>query len=550
MSTNHEAQSKVVVASTGFVLLILSAGQFLMTLDSTVMNVSIAQVANDLHTTVSGIQTAITLYTLVMASLMITGSKIGSLVGRRRAFSIGLVVYGIGSAITAVAPNLPVLILGWSFFEGVGAALIMPAIVALVAGNFSVEKRPAAYGSIAAAGAIAVAVGPLLGGAVTTFASWRWVFLGEVVVVIVILLFSRKIQDAPVEHRTSFDALGALLSIIGLALFVLGVLQSGSWGWIHPKQGQPSLLGVSPVLWMMAGGLLVLALFFLYQEWRVRRELEPLVSPELFKNRQVVGGLTMFFFQYLSQAGVFFTIPLFLSVVLELSALQTGLRLVPLSIALLLAAILIPRVAPRVGPRRIVRCGLLLMILGTGILIVGVSPNANAGVVAIPMVLMGLGIGALASQLGAVTVSAVPESKATDIGGLQNTAMNLGASLGTALAGAVLIANLTSGLIGGITQNPAASTEIKSVATTTLTGNVAFISDSQLATALNKTTLSSTDKAAVTEANTSARVAALDGALGVILILEMFAFFFTGLLPRRPLSTVKNSAVGESSERK
>jgi len=275
-----------------------------------------------------------------------------------------------------------------------------------------------------------------------------------------------------------------------------------------------------------------------------------LVSPELFKNRQVVGGLTMFFFQYLSQAGVFFTIPLFLSVVLELSALQTGLRLVPLSIALLLAAILIPRVAPRVGPRRIVRCGLLLMILGTGILIVGVSPNANAGVVAIPMVLMGLGIGALASQLGAVTVSAVPESKATDIGGLQNTAMNLGASLGTALAGAVLIANLTSGLIGGITQNPAASTEIKSAATTTLTGNVAFISDSQLATALNKTTLSSTDKAAVTEANTSARVAALDGALGVILILEMFAFFFTGLLPRRPLSTVNNSAVGESSERK
>ena len=195
-----EPTSKQAAKATA-VLVVLAAGQFLMTLDSTVMNVSISQVAKDLGTTVTGIQTAITLYTLVMASLMITGGKVGSLIGRRKAFSIGLVIYGAGSLVTALSPSLPVLIFGWSLLEGIGAALIMPAIVALVASNFAVKERSKAYGLIAASGAIAVAVGPLLGGAVTTFASWRWVFVGEVVVVIVILIASRRIADAPVTGQ-------------------------------------------------------------------------------------------------------------------------------------------------------------------------------------------------------------------------------------------------------------------------------------------------------------------------------------------------------------
>src|SRR4051812_22583540 len=175
-------------AGASVVLLSLASGQFLMTLDSSVMNVSIAQVAKDVGTTVTGIQTAITLYTLVMATLMITGGKIGSMIGRRRAFAIGLVIYGAGSLTTSLAPSLGVLILGWSFLEGVGAALIMPAIVALVASNFPAEQRPRAYGLVASAGAIAVAAGPLIGGAVTTYLTWRLVFAGEVLIVAAILL--------------------------------------------------------------------------------------------------------------------------------------------------------------------------------------------------------------------------------------------------------------------------------------------------------------------------------------------------------------------------
>src|SRR6266567_2354979 len=232
-------------SGTTLVLLTLAAGQFLMTLDSSVMNVSIATVAKDVGTTVTGIQGAITAYTLVMAALMITGAKIGAIIGRKRAFSIGCVIYGAGSFTTSIAPNLPVLLLGWSFLEGVGAALILPAIVALVAGNFAAPKRPAAYGVVAAAGAVAVAVGPLIGGFCTTYFSWRWVFAGEVVIVLGILVLARKIADAPVTERPKLDLVGAALSALGLGLFVFGVLRSGEWGWIQPRSGGPSWAGLS-----------------------------------------------------------------------------------------------------------------------------------------------------------------------------------------------------------------------------------------------------------------------------------------------------------------
>src|SRR6476659_564741 len=221
MTTSPTMSGKAPTAASGtqIVLLTLAAGQFLMTLDSSVMNVSIATVAKDVGTTVTGIQGAITAYTLVMAAPMITGGKIGGMIGRKRAFAIGCVIYGAGSLTTSLAPNLPVLLFGWSFLEGVGAALILPAIVALVAGNFPTERRPAAYGLVAAAGAVAVAVGPLIGGFATTYFSWRWVFAGEVVLVVAILLLARRVQDAPPERRVKFDVVGSVLSAAGLAMF-------------------------------------------------------------------------------------------------------------------------------------------------------------------------------------------------------------------------------------------------------------------------------------------------------------------------------------------
>jgi MFS family permease len=513
------------------VLLTLAAGQFLMTLDSSVMNVSIATVAKDVGTTVTGIQGAITAYTLVMAALMITGAKVGALIGRKRAFAIGCVVYGCGSFTTALAPNLPVLLFGWSFLEGVGAALILPAIVALVAGNFPTERRPAAYGMVAAAGAIAVAVGPLVGGFCTTYFSWRWVFAGEVVVVLAILVLTRRIADAPVGERSRLDIVGTVLSAAGLGALVFGVLRSSEWGWIHPKPDGPSWANLSPTLWLILIGLFVI---WLFSRWEARvqaRGGEPLVKPGLLRNRQLSGGLLMFFFQYLAQAGLFFVVPLFLSVCLGLSALATGARLLPLSITLLVAAVGVPRLFPEVSPRLVVRSGLLALFAGTIVLLAGLDKDAGPEIVLVPMLLIGLGIGALASQLGSVTVSAVPDDDAPEVGGVQNTMTNLGASMGTALAGSVMIAAVASSFLANIQQNPAIPDRVKSDAQVKLAGGVPFVSDADLEAALDDAHVPRRTSDAALDAYRDARIDGLRTALAILAVLVLVALFYAQRIP-------------------
>jgi MFS family permease len=529
--TTGEATSSTRASGSMLVLLTLASGQFLMTLDSSVMNVSIATVAKDVGTTVTGIQGAITAYTLVMAALMITGAKIGALIGRKRAFAIGCVIYGCGSFTTSISQSLPVLLFGWSFLEGVGAALILPAIVALVAGNFAPERRPAAYGLVAAAGAVAVAVGPLIGGFCTTYFSWRWVFAGEVVLVAVILLLTRRIADAPAEKRPQLDWVGAVLSALGLSLLVFGVLRSGEWGWIEPKAGAPSWAGLSPTVWLIIGGLFVIWVFFRWQARRVSRHEEPLIRPAMLRNEQLTGGLTMFFFQYLVQAGFFFVVPLFLSVCLGLSAIETGVRLLPLSVTLLAGAIGIPRLFPNVSPRLVVRCGLLSLLAGTLVLLGGLDRDAGAEIVFVPMLLIGLGIGALASQLGAVTVSAVPDDESSEVGGIQNTMTNLGASLGTALAGSLLIATLTSSFLVNIEQSPAIPESVKAQAQVELAGGIPFISDADLEAALDEAQVGPETTDAALDAYADARLDGLRAALAILAVLAVVALFLAQRIP-------------------
>ena len=520
-------------AATGVVLLTLASGQFLMTLDSSVMNVSIAQVAKDVGTTVTGIQTAITLYTLVMATLMITGGKIGTMIGRRKAFAIGCVIYGCGSLTTALAPNLTVLIIGWSFLEGVGAALIMPAIVALVASNFPPAERPRAYGLVASAGAIAVAAGPLVGGACTTYLTWRVVFAGEVVIVLVILVLTRRIQDTAARVPVRLDVVGALLSAAGLGLAVYGVLRSGEWGWVTPKPDAPDIAGLSMTVWLVLVGLVVVRLFFQWEEHCKKVGREPLVDTDLFKNAQLTGGLTMFFFQFLLQAGLFFTVPLFLSVALGLSAVETGVRLLPLSITLLAAAVGVPKLWPEASPRRVVTWGLAALLAGIVSLAAAMELGAGPEVVTVPMLLAGLGVGALASQLGAVTVSAVEDRLSGEVGGLQNTATNLGASLGTALAGSVLIGGLTASFLSGVQQNPDVPDQVADSAQVELAGGIPFISDADLEQALDDAGVPGETAQAVVDDNEAARLAGLQVSLAVLALLAALALFLTRLLPTR-----------------
>ena len=376
-----------------------------------------------------------------------------------------------------------------------------------------------------------MAVGPLIGGFFTTYFSWRWVFAGEVVIVLAILLLTRRIADAPVEKRPKLDYVGAVLSALGLALLVFGVLRSSEWGWIQPKPGGPEWAGLSPTVWLVLAGLFVIWLFFRWQARVESRGGEPLVRPAMLQNKQLSGGLVMFFFQYLAQAGLFFVVPLYLSVCLGLTALETGARLLPLSVTLLIAAIGIPKLLPDVSPRLVVRSGLLALLAGTVVLLGALEPDSGPEIVFVPMLLIGLGIGALASQLGAVTVSAVPDDESPEVGGVQNTMTNLGASMGTALAGSIMIAAVASAFLVNIEQSSAIPERVKSQAQVELAGGVPFISDADLEAALDDARVSRRTTEATLEAYGDARLEGLRAALAILAVLIVLALFFAQRIP-------------------
>ncbi len=520
------------VSGTRIVLMTLAVGQFVMALDTTVMNTAIATVAKDVGTTVTGIQTAITLYTLVMASLMITGGKIGQIVGRKRAFAIGCVIYACGSLTTALSPNLTVLIIGWSFLEGIGAVLIMPAIVALVATNFGKSERPRAYGLVAAAGAIACALGPVIGGAFTTYASWRWVFAGEVLIVLVILLLARRMKDTPAGQGVRLDLVGTALSAAGLGLIVLGILKSGSWGFVQPKPDAPEWLGLSPVIWMMLAGGVILGLFLVWENHRLERGQGALINPAMLRNLQLRNGVMSFLFLFLVQAGIFFVVPLFLSVALGLTAVATGVRLLPLSLTLLLFAVGVPKLLPNANPQRVIRIGFVVMFAGLVLLVALLDYGAGPEIVTWPLLLAGTGIGAIASQLGAVTVSSVPDEQAGEVGGLQNTGTQLGASIGTALAGAVLISALTASFLTGVENNPRVPDRVASQAQTELAGGIPFMSDKDLEAALEDAQVPTSSVDEIVKTNEQSRIDGLRAAVALLALLALAALPFTRGIPK------------------
>jgi MFS family permease len=517
--------------ATGVVLLTLAAGQFVMALDTTVMNTAIATVAEDLDTTVTGIQTAITMYTLVMASLMITGGKVGEILGRKRAFTIGCVVYACGSLTTALSPNLTVLMIGWSGLEGLGAVLIMPAIVALVASNFGKPERPRAYGLVAAAGAIAAALGPLIGGAFTTYASWRWVFAGEVLIIAAILVLARRVNDRPAEAGVKLDLFGTFLSALGLGLIVFGILKSGTWGVVQPKPEAPQWIGLSPVIWLLLGGGVALALFLRWESLRIGRGEGALLDPRLLRNFQMRSGVLSFLFMFLAQAGTFFVVPLFLSVALGLSAIETGVRLLPMSLTLLLFAAGVPKLWPDANPRRVVNAGFLLIFAGLVLLVGLLDISAGPEIITGPLLLVGSGLGAMASQLGSVTVSAVPDEQSGEVGGVQNTGTQLGASIGTALAGAILISALTASFFTNVENNPAIPDKLVANAQTQLATGVPFVSDKDLQKALDDANVPKETTHAVVDENTQARIAGLRSALAALALISLLALLFTRGIP-------------------
>ncbi|GAA3006848.1 hypothetical protein GCM10010461_16230 [Microbacterium aurantiacum] len=386
-------------------LLLLCVSQFVMILDSTVMNVSISTVASDLGTTITGMQAAITFYALTMAAFMLTGGKLGDRWGRARAFRIGAVAYGVGSLTTALSPNLTVLMLGWSLVEGLGAVLVIPAIAALAAVNYSGRERVVAFSALGAATGIAAAAGPLIGGLVTTYASWRFVFAAETIVMIVVLLLSGRIKDAAREDAVRIDLGSVILSAGGMALLVFAVLQSKSWGWIVPLDppvvGGVAIapFGVSPVAYLILLAIVVLWLFVRRQRHLERTGGSPLLKVGLLGIPALRSGLAMFLSQYFAIAALFFVVPVYLQTIQGYDALQTGLRILPLSLGLILFSVVGSRLSTVRSPRQIARWGQGVLALGVLLVFAAVQPDLAGVIFAIGMFIVGSGFGLLASQL-------------------------------------------------------------------------------------------------------------------------------------------------------
>jgi Major Facilitator Superfamily len=337
--------------------------------------------------------------------------------------------------------------------------------------------------------------------------------------------------DSPAVPGVRLDPVGTLLSAAGLGMIVYGVIRSGTWGFVQAKPDAPQWLGMSPVVWLLLGGGVVLALFVLWENRRLHHHRAALLDPQMLKVRRLQGGLTAFFFQFTLQSGLFFVIPLFLSVALGLSAIATGVRLLPLSITLLASAVGVPRLFPRASPRRIVRVGFALLFLGIVVLLAALDSGAGADIVTGPLLLAGLGIGTLASQLGAVTVSAVPDSQSGEVGGVQNTVTNLGASIGTALSGAILIAVLTTTFLGSVASNPAVPKELSSQAQVELSSGIPFVSDADLGANLQKADVGPAAAAAIVDVNAQSRINGLRAALAVLALIALVALALTGRLP-------------------
>jgi EmrB/QacA subfamily drug resistance transporter len=538
-------------ARMGLPIVVFAAAQFVMVLDSSVMNVSISQIVADLDTTIQGVQLAITAYTLVMAALMLAGAKLGDILGRDRTFALGLAIYGLGSLTTALSPNLTVLLIGWSFVEGVGAALVVPAIVSLVAATYSGPQRALAFGIVGGVAGAAVAAGPLIGGWVTTEFSWRYVFAGEVVIVAAILLVRRRLPRSPAAaSRPQLDVVGVLISSLGLGLAVFGILKSSEWGLIEPRGAltiggtEITPFGFSSVPFLILAGVGCLAGFVLWEERRERRGKDTLLDRTLLRIPQLRAGLLTLMMQQLLLLGTFFVLPVYLQVVLGLDAFDTGKRLFPMSVTMFIAAMLGPRLAAGFAPKRVAQAGLVAIAVAAVVLLSTIDVELNEAEFALALALFGVGAGLLLSQLGNVIMSSVDPAKINEAGGLQGTAQNLGASLGTALIGSVLIAALTSNLVTRVEQNPDLPPPVREQVTQIAEQGLEIVPVDDVEQAAREAGLPADQAAALADDYGKAQLHGLERAIGAVAIFGLLSLWFTRGLPGRAVMPTSPQEAG------
>jgi EmrB/QacA subfamily drug resistance transporter len=426
-----EATAVPAEESSGSTLLavLLSMAMFVLVVDTSLMNVSISAVVHDLDTTASGVQSAIALEALVSAAFILIGGKLGDLFGRKRAFILGLLGYALGALSMTLAQTLLPIIIFWAIVGGLGASLLLPAMQSLIHGNFQGSMQRKAYALVGAAAAIAAAVGPLLGGFITTYLSWRVAFGGEVVIIAIVLFGSRLVHDVPYTGDRRVDGVGAVLSALGMGGVVLGILV-----WQEGGEAVGALIAV---------GFVALGSLAWWLRRRKREGKPALVDPSLFDSKYFRLGISSQTLQQIALGGLMIALPIFLQMVLEYNALEAGLTLAPLSLSMFVVALYAGRKLGGHSPSRIIRIGFLLLAVGVAVLI-PIVPRAHSGwAMVVPLLLAGCGLGLLVSQLNNYTLSPIEEARVSEAAAVNSAGGSFGLSFGLAFAGAIMLASLS-----------------------------------------------------------------------------------------------------------
>jgi EmrB/QacA subfamily drug resistance transporter len=409
--------------------ILLAMAMFVLVVDTSLMNVSISAVVHDLDTTASGVQSAIALEALVSAAFILVGSKIGDLIGRKRAYVIGLIGYAAGAISMTLSQSLLPIVIFWAVVGGLGASLLLPAMQSLIHGNFQGAMQRKAYALVGAAAAIAAAVGPLVGGFITTFLSWRIAFAGEVVIIAIVLVGSRRVRDVPYTGERRVDVVGAILSAVGMGGIVLGILVWGEGSAAVGVLLAAGVVGLGSLAWWLV---------------RRKREAKPaLIDPGLFRSRYFRLGISSQTLQQIALGGMMIALPIYLQMVLEYNALQSGLSLAPLSLSMFFVALVAGKKAGKRSPSKIIRAGFLLLALGLAVLIPFVPRVHSGWALVVPLLIAGAGLGLLVSQLNNYTLSPIEEERVSEAAGVNSAGGSFGLSFGLAFAGAIMLASLS-----------------------------------------------------------------------------------------------------------
>src|SRR4051795_5959329 len=463
-----ESDEGVELAGSGSrrLMLLLAAAMFVLVVDTSLMNVSISAVITDLDTTASGVQSAIALEALVSAAFILINSKMGDLIGRKRAYVLGLLAYAIGALAMTLAQSLTAIVIFWAIIGGLGASLLLPAMQSLIHGNFTGAAQKQAYALVGAAAAIAAAVGPLIGGFVTTYLSWRVGFGLEVVIIAVVLSQIKLVKDVPYTGSRQIDVGGAILSVMGMGGVVLGIL-------VWQEGGEYVVL-------LMVIGVVALAALALWLLRRTREQRVTLLDPDLFRHPNFTAGITAQTMQQITLGGAMIALPLFFQMTLEYDALESGLSLAPLSLTMFAAALLAGRKAGNRRPASIIRAGFLLSALGITVIIPFV-PRADSGwYFVIPLAITGCGLGLLVSQLNNYTLAPIEEERVSEAAGVNSAAGSFGLSFGLAMAGGLMLAALSFSFTQMTEDSPLIPAAEQEQIATALEDDAEVMSNSQL----------------------------------------------------------------------